>query len=370
MLYDGIEIYNAVIADDEDGITYISLVDLPAVERDFVCFSKPENLVRFAVENEEKRIISGVIMLANTPIYRRHGDYEYFLIYSPETIQKMAQKMLSDGTFKNVDLMHDNQVVNGVKLTELYIKDEKKGIVPNFVSDVPDGSLMGSFHVEDEALWNTIKNGDVLKGFSLEGLFTVEKMQNNKQTNKEKKMSKITKFIKSLMKFGEVSTDKGTLYFGEDEIAVGVEVFVNGENEEEKVAAEDGEYVLEDERTVVVAEGKVVEIKEKEEEPAEEPKEETEVVVENEEEVPEAEVVVEEPKADERDVNAERIEALEQKVADLETAIADLAERLSKIEMSPAVEPIVEEFEKAHEINTNGLPKEAQKALKLFKNRK
>lgn len=369
MLYKGKDVFNAIIADDEDGIAYISLVDMPAVERDFVCFAKEKEMIRFAVENEEKHIISGVIMMADTPIYRRNGDYEYYVTYSKETLRKMAEKMLSDGTFKNVDIMHDNQVIKGINLLEIYIKDDAKGISPNFVDNVPDGSLMGSFHVENETLWSAIKSGEFLKGFSLAGLFTLQEMNNN-QIKKENKMSKITKFIKSLMKFGEVSTDKGTIYFGEDEIAVGIEVYVNGENEEEKVAAEDGEYTLEDERVIVVKDGKIDEIREKEEEkPAEEPVEETEVVVENEEEVPAEEVVVEEP-AEEANPYEERIANLESKVAELEKTIADLVERLAKIETTPAVEPIVEEFQKATEVNEKGLSKSTMKAINLFKNAK
>ena len=368
MTYNGLDVYNATIKEIEDGIVFISLVDMPAVERDFVCFKKAEEPLRFKIENEEKRIITGVVMTANSPILRVNGDYQYYITYSPETLQKMAEKMLYEGTFKNIDLMHNNKRVEGVNLLEVYQKDDSKGISPNFVEDVPDGSLMASFHVVNDALWDEIKNGDFLKGFSLEGFFTVEKMRKadyNNELNKNKKMSKITKFIKSLMKFGEITTDKGNLYFGEDEIAVGIEVFVNGENEEEKVVAEDGEYALEDGRIIVVKDGKVDEIREKE---AEEPVEETPAEPEVEAEEVVEEPVVEEPAAPETDVNEERIANLEIKVADLEKQIADLVERLTKIETTPAVEPIVEEFEKVSEVETKGLPKSAQKSVNLFKN--
>ena len=48
--------------------------------------------------------------------------------------------------------------------------------------DVADGSWFGSFYVENEDVWNAVKDGN-LKGFSVEGLFdyvkpkmTAEKM--------------------------------------------------------------------------------------------------------------------------------------------------------------------------------------------------
>lgn len=263
MLYDGLDIYQAKIEDEIDGVYTISLVDFPAVEKNFVCFKKDQKQqMKFSIESEEKRNITGVVMLADTPIYRRNGDYEYYITYSKETIEKMANKLLKDGFQNRVDLQHDGELITGISMMELYIKDSSKGINPSFIEDIPDGSLLATFHVEDENLWDEIKNGDVLNGFSLEGLFTVEKMNNNKINKKN--MSKLTKFMKSLMKFGEISTDKGNLYWeGEDELAVGVEVYVDGEDET-KVIAEDGEYIV-DEKTIVVVDGKVSEIREKEE---------------------------------------------------------------------------------------------------------
>ena len=259
----GLDIYEAKINDDIDGMYTISIVDYPAVERNFVCFKDQKEQVKFAIESEEKQNITGVVMLADTPIYRRNGDYEYYITYSKETISKMAEKYLKDGLQNNVSLMHNGQLISGINMLEIYIKDSTKGIVPNFVEDVPDGSLMATFHVENSELWEQIKNGDVLNGFSLEGFFTVEEKMNNNKINKKDNMSGIAKFVKSLMQFGQISTDKGNLYWeGEGELAVGAEVFVDGENEE-KVPADNGEYLVED-KTIIVVDGKVSEIIEKE----------------------------------------------------------------------------------------------------------
>ena len=259
----GTKLYEAKVKDFNEGVFAISLVDKPAVEKDFVLFKESDKApLRFSVDDEMEHIISGVVMLADTPIYRRNGDFEYYIYYSPETIKLMSQKMLEDQTFNNIDLQHDGEYIPGVKLVEVYIKDSSKGISPNFVEDVPDGSLMASFKIEDEQLWDEIKNGDALKGFSLEGLFTMEEVNKEKDKNI---MSKIGKFIKNLMKYSEVESDKGKLYWGEGELEVGTEVYVDSEDGE-KVAAGDGEYIVED-KVIVIAEGKVSEIKVKEEEP-------------------------------------------------------------------------------------------------------
>lgn len=364
MTYKGLDIYEGTIADFQDGIFCISLVEEPAVERDFVCFSKDKKMQKFAVENQEKRLISGVILVADTPIYRVDGDYEYYITYTKETIRQMAEKMLIDNSFRNISLQHNGKLISGVNLVELFIKDTDKGIVPNYIENIPDGTLMATFHITDETLWEHIKNGGDLNGFSLEGLFSIIKLNKNKKDNK---MSKITKFVKSLMKFGQLSTDKGDIYFAEDEIAVGIEVFVDGE--EEKVVAEDGEYTLEDERVVVVKDGKVAEIREKEVEEEKPAEEEVKVDVEAEDET---EVVVEEPaepEPEERDVNAERIDALEKEVADLKAEIENIKAELAKIVSTPVVEPIEEVFEKAREkADLSGLTKGQKKAIERISN--
>lgn len=269
--YNGIDLYQALVTSEDEGITTISLVDYPAVESNFVCFKDEKKLVRFAVESEEKHNITGVVMLADVPIYRRTGDYEYYIVYSKETIEKMANKLLADGFQNAVSLQHNGTLISGVTMQEIYIKDETKGINPNFVDSVPDGSLMATFHIEDEDLWDQIKNGDDLNGFSLEGFFDVvpvkEKLSKNKKiedTSIMKKLKQITKFVNSLMQFGSIETDKATLYWeGDGELETGTEVFI--ENEEGlKEAAGDGEYEY-DGKIITIADGKVESIKDKEE---------------------------------------------------------------------------------------------------------
>lgn len=366
MTYNGLDIYEMVISTLGDGIKYISLVDEPAVERDFVCFSKEkeQEVVRFNIENDEKRLISGVLMMANYPILRINGDYKYYITYKPETIKIMAEKLLFEGNFKNTDYMHNNEVFNGMNLVELFIKDESKGIVPNYLKDIPDGSLIGTFHIENDELWNEIKNGNFLKGFSIEGMFTPVqlKKENNNNINTENKMKNI--FKKMLVKFASVETDKGTLYYA-DELAVGVDVFVDNENVE---VAADGEYETE-EKVIVVADGKVTEIRDKE---VETPSEDAETPAEEEVEQ-EEEVVVEEPVETPEETNPyeERIAALEEKVTALEGAVAELKEALAKVVEQPQSEPIEEEFENVKNKDVNrSLPKAAKKTIDLFKGRK
>ena len=166
-------LYLATIVDPVDGIWDVSLVDQPAIEKAFTCFSEQEPVKLEFKTNEELHWVSGPVMLPDTPIYRRTDDgFEYYIMYSKETIRQMAEKLMKDGLQNVVTRMHDNSPVEGISLVELFIKDSTKGIDPSY-TDVPDGTLMASYKVENPGVWEQIKKGE-FQGFSLTGYFSVE----------------------------------------------------------------------------------------------------------------------------------------------------------------------------------------------------
>lgn len=131
---------------------------------------------KFAIDDEEERIISGPLMLADTPIYRNDQNGEYYVIFTKDTIKQIAQKFFKKGYQKNVNLMHDSgQTVSGLTMFESWISDEKRGIMGmKGFENVPDGSWFGSFKVDNDEVWQLIKDGKV-KGFSVEGVFNYRK---------------------------------------------------------------------------------------------------------------------------------------------------------------------------------------------------
>ena len=166
----GLPVYIAQIDNSEEGILDISLVDYPAVKRDFVLFSQDK--MNFSIQSEEKRIISGVVMLADTPIYRKSPTAgEYYIVFTRDIIEVMVEKMSFEGKLNNITLNHNGQLVEGVTLVELFIKDSSKGLNPTYLPDVTEGSLIASYKVENEDIWNQIKAGE-FRGFSLSGIFS------------------------------------------------------------------------------------------------------------------------------------------------------------------------------------------------------
>ena len=188
-------IYNAEITDEMEGIFAISLVDYPATQSNFVYFNEDKAIQKFSIQNEEQRIVSGVVMLANTPIYRRDANgAEYYILFSEETIRLMAEKMLKDNNQNQVDLYHNGEMIGSVNLLELFIKDSQKGIVPTYLEDVPDGSLVATYKVRDDKVWEAIKSGK-LRGFSLAGIFGM-----SKEDSEEKDLQEILSQLKKLRK--------------------------------------------------------------------------------------------------------------------------------------------------------------------------
>lgn len=334
-----LDTYEAIISDENEGIFVMSLVTYPATETNWHCFKKDEKRVQFAVSNDDEHILAGVVMLADTPIYRVTPEgYEYNIVFSKETIKQMSEKMLADNTFNNIDIQHDGQILEQgtAKLVELFIKDSAKGITPNYL-DVPDGTLLANYKIYDDELWQMAKEGK-LNGFSLEGVFSTIRTTQPTKTKCNKNM-KIKEFLKKmLMELASVETDKGVLVY-DDELVVGVEVTL-----EDGSDVADDEYKTE-EAIIVVKDGKVEEIKELEvEETTEEMEDET--VEEVVEETPEE---VEDPAAELKAI----VDAHEELLKQLVERIDNLEKLVKEINEAPVVEPIEEEFTKSIQKSKN-----------------
>ena len=279
---DGIPVFQALVNDADTGMFKISLVDDPAVQSNFQAFSnkKPQ---MYAVEDEAKRLVLGVVMRADFPIYRRDDSFgEYYIIYSADTIRTMAEKYLVEGRQNDVNLMHqEGSDVEGVDMVQYFIKDSDKGVAPAGFEDIADGSLFAEFHVVNDEVWDAIVAG-TYKGFSLEGVFDLvperdaDKVQDIVDTlnglfsrifkpQKYEKMTKVkgllARLARALVEMGNVTTDKGILSWdGEEDLKAGDSVYVKDQDGNRTPAA-DGDYTTGDGKVIVVVSGKVSEIK-------------------------------------------------------------------------------------------------------------
>jgi predicted ABC-type ATPase len=155
---------------DDAEVQFVALVERPAIKKNWNAF---KNEQKFQIISEDKRIISGCAMLADTPIFRSDASFgDYYVAFSKDTITKIVQKYFKKGYQNNVNLMHDpNQVETGVTMFESFISDKSRGILPmKGFEDAPDGSWFVSMLVENDAVWQQVKEGKI-NGFSIEGIF-------------------------------------------------------------------------------------------------------------------------------------------------------------------------------------------------------
>lgn len=180
-------VYRMMISENEDSdleVNYVALVDRPAIEKDFMVFSQQKSIT-FATD-DEKRIITGPLMLADVPIFRKEGDEEYYVVFEAGEIMKIAQKFFQKGYQKNVNEMHNQKKqLDGLVMFESWLVDPERGISPMAgYEDAKPGSWFGSFKVNDEETWQKIKAGE-FTGFSVEGFFHLEPVSDSDALIKE-----------------------------------------------------------------------------------------------------------------------------------------------------------------------------------------
>ena len=152
--------------------------------------------LKFSIQDEEQRIVTGPLMIADLPIYRRDEDGEYYVMFSAEEIKKIVQRFFKKGYQAKVNIEH-SKPVEDVFMFESYIVDREKGVMPpKGFEDIPDGSWFGSYKVDNDNIWDEVKAG-TFKGFSIEGMFKYQKTQHT-ITEEEVMMSKIINILSQI----------------------------------------------------------------------------------------------------------------------------------------------------------------------------
>ena len=174
------QIFELVIEDEEtDEVFAISLVETPAIESNFVFFDKEE--VQFAAINDDKRLLMGPILVPDKKILRMDGaNTPYFVFFKPETIKRLSEMYLQKKYTDKATLEHDKKI-EGVSLVESWVVESREKDKSSLYGlNVPVGTWMGTFKIDNEDIWqNYVKTGDV-KGFSIEGLFGHNLVQQTK----------------------------------------------------------------------------------------------------------------------------------------------------------------------------------------------
>lgn len=161
-----------LVIDDDEGVEFVSIVDDPAIESDFLAFKKED--FKFKIQNKEKRIVSGYFMIADLPMLRMRNDTVFYCVFRRHTIEKIVNKFMKEGLTNQTNLMHES-TAKGVYIIESLIIDSERGVsAPDGFEKVPNGSWWGSMRVENDEVWQSVLDG-TFKGFSVEGIFSSSK---------------------------------------------------------------------------------------------------------------------------------------------------------------------------------------------------
>jgi len=126
---------------------------------------------RFSLDVEQQRVI-GPLMVPDKLILRidENGD-PYYVFFSKETIQKIADKMMKNKLLDKLNIEHDSgQPVEGFMASSWIVEDPVKDKSSIYGFDLPQGTWVGEYQIENEDVWELIKEQE-LKGFSIEGYF-------------------------------------------------------------------------------------------------------------------------------------------------------------------------------------------------------
>lgn len=263
-----------------------SFVDHPAHRKSYLTFRNQDEPIPMFF-NEEKRIVMGVAIATDEPIYRRDPDgREYYVQFDEVNTRKIALKALKDGAINTINLDHDGQTREGAYLCQSIIVDSSVGITaPDAFADhnLSDGSWIVGYKVEDDKLWNEIKSR---KGFSVE-VFVNEQIINqkkqsmktdenktdapkdaeNKLSFKERVQQMFTELFGEEKQFASAVTSDGLEVQWEGELAAGV-VLTTVDEDGNQVPVPEGEYLLPNEEgeyvwsVTVGPDGSVADVKE------------------------------------------------------------------------------------------------------------
>lgn len=265
--------------EENEGVYAVSLVSDPAIGVQFVTLSKQKEL-KLATINEEQRILLGAVLIPNQPIYRNQDGQEFNIVFPAETIKQVQQNFSRQGYLNNSTIEHSGQQINDVTFVETWIKEDEvhdKSVRYGF--NEPVGTWFAAMKVNNDEIWNDyVKTGKV-KGFSIDGVFDLEKINLNSEysMNLESivnaikdgfasvKLSNETEQVEAVaITMATMMLKDGVTVLEAESFEAGMPVMIVAENGD-KVPAPIGEHELEDGRILVITEeGIIAEIKEME----------------------------------------------------------------------------------------------------------
>ena len=132
---------------------------------------------------DEKQMLVGPLMVPNKLIPRIDEDgNEYYVYFTEDTIKKLSYKMMKDKLIDSVNIEHDNSdKVDDAFLVETWlIEDDKTDKSRKYGFNLPNGTWMGMYKIDNTRIWEDYVKTGLVKGFSVEGFFEQYAMSKTK----------------------------------------------------------------------------------------------------------------------------------------------------------------------------------------------
>ena len=169
-----------------DSETYaISMVEMPAIEEDFVALSKDEEeKQQVFLEANEKHMVYGAVLVPDKDIYRNNGEQEFYISFTKDSIEKMSQDFMKEYRQHEVTVDHED-IANEVCVVESWLKADQfkdKSVALGLNDKLPVGTWFCGMKVNNIETWERIKAGE-LKGFSVESMISLEEFSKQNENN-------------------------------------------------------------------------------------------------------------------------------------------------------------------------------------------
>ena len=168
-----VKIIELFVDEEQDAILQsISIVDKPAIEREFMYFSEDGRQMLYFQEVEDQRIVVSPAMIPDKMIARKDKEGKmYYVYFSKETVAKAAEYLMKYNKQSHSNINHQRIYSNDMYVMESWIKESDNDKSTDYgFGDMPEGTWFVKFRIMDDSVWAKIKSGE-LKGLSVEGDF-------------------------------------------------------------------------------------------------------------------------------------------------------------------------------------------------------
>jgi hypothetical protein len=195
------KLYELILDNSEDadsGVFALSLVQNPAIEANWVYFSKEGKAqIQFATIDNDKRTIVAPVLIPDLQILRIDSDTgeEYKVYFTKETVEQLAQKYLQNGYQSKATLEHFENIDGDVTVVESWVSKSatKDKSALYFNRSFPVGTWFVTMRVNDEKLWQEYVKTGLVKAISLEGIFDHKLVKASKvESIMEKEIDELT----------------------------------------------------------------------------------------------------------------------------------------------------------------------------------